>query len=259
MRDHVKQIAYRNHIIHSQMFAMVHQQLHHHLQGCTPTLQHAGDGDQCLHQRRAEGVNTTEHATVTFLRQQDGHDSVLHPCHPVKRCVQLRPGRFTAAPQHSFFRNCRQIAIFEGDGIKTALLPVEGIAEAESFGAGNVVSHQFSQVALSSHEADQGNRASCGLRFHKVRQLGGFPLDETQIGGIHRQPEDQFVQKQDQSIVTQTGRVLADDRQSGIESDEIATAVTDHIGMGRRDGFQQRTHQLFVGFAVRSCCGCRIK
>ena len=58
---HVEQVAHGHHVAHLERLAVVHQELHHHLQGRPLPLEHAGDGDQRLHQGRAEGVDLAEH------------------------------------------------------------------------------------------------------------------------------------------------------------------------------------------------------
>ena len=55
-----------HHVAHLERLAVVDQELHHHLQGRPLPLEHAGDGDQRLHQGRAEGVDLAEHLAVAL-------------------------------------------------------------------------------------------------------------------------------------------------------------------------------------------------
>ena len=64
----VEQVAHGHHVAQLERLAVVHQELHHHLQGRPLPLEHAGNGDQRLHQGRAEGVDLAEHLAVALLR-----------------------------------------------------------------------------------------------------------------------------------------------------------------------------------------------
>ena len=88
----VEQVAHRHHVADLERLAVVDQELHHHLQGRPLALEHAGDGDQRLHQGRAERVDLAEHLPVALAGEQDVHHAVLHPRRLLEGRVQLRPG-----------------------------------------------------------------------------------------------------------------------------------------------------------------------
>ena len=86
----VEQVAHGHHVAHLERLAVVHQELHHHLQGRPLPLEHAGYRDQRLHQGRAEGIDLAEHLAVALLGQQDVHHAVLHPRHLLEGRVEFR-------------------------------------------------------------------------------------------------------------------------------------------------------------------------
>ena len=95
---HVPQVAQRDQVAHLQRVALVDQQLQHDLQGRPLALEHAGDGHQGLHQRRAERVDHAEHLPVGFAGQQRLHDLVPDLDRLLEGVLQLRPARIVLRP-----------------------------------------------------------------------------------------------------------------------------------------------------------------
>ena len=131
------------------------------------------------------------------------------------------------------------------------LLVVQRVAEAQPLGPGHVLADQLPQVPLPGHEAHDRHGPVHRLGLHQVRQLGRLAVDEPQVGRVHGQPEDQLVEEQDQGVVAQAGRVLADDRQALVEPHEVPAAVADDLGVRGGDGLQQGAHQAQVGLRIR--------
>ena len=232
----VEQVAHGHHVAQLERLAVVHQELHHHLQGRPLPLEHAGDRDQRLHQGRAEGIDLAEHLAVALVGQQDAHHAVLHPRHLLEGRVEFGLGGPVLALQHPLLGDRRQVPVLQGDRVEPPLLVVQRVAEAQPLGPGHMLPDQLPQVPLPGHEAHDRHGPVHRLGLHQVRQLGRLVVDEAQVGRVHGQPEDQLVEEQDQGVVAQAGRVLADDRQALVEPYEIPAAVADDFGVRGGDG-----------------------
>ena len=210
---HVEQVADRHDVADFERVALIDQQLHHHLERRPLALQHAGDGDERLHEGRAERVDLAEHLPVALVRQQDVHHCLADRSRLLERRVELPFGRLALGLEHALLGDGRQVAVLQGDRVEPSLLLVERVAEVQLLGARHVVADQLAQVPLPGHEADDRDRPVGRLGLDQLGELGGFPLDEVEVSRVLRQPENQLVEKQDQRSRSPGRRVLADDGQ----------------------------------------------
>ena len=158
---HIEQVSHRDQIADRQILPMIHQQLHHHLQGRPFALQDARHGDQCLHQCWAERIHATKHLPIPFLGQQNVHDVVFHAHRLLERGVELLTCGGRLALQHPLLGDGGEVAIFECDRVEPALLKVERVAEIELLGTGYVWADEIAEISLSGHKANHRNRTIC--------------------------------------------------------------------------------------------------
>jgi hypothetical protein len=82
--------------------------------------------------------------------------------------------------------------------------------------AGDVLADQFPQVTLPGDEAD--DREGTGvLELDQLGELVPLGLDEVQVRRVGGEPEDEFVEEQDQAVVAERLGVDADEAQADIE------------------------------------------
>ena len=215
--DGVEQITDGHNVTHFQGVLLVHQELHHHFQGCPLSLEHTGSCDQCLHECRAERIDQSEHLSVVFIRQERVHHLFANMRSFLEGGAQFLPCRFALGLQYTLVGNHREVAVFELDNRKPTLGPVDRIVEVQLLGAGHRIADELAEVSLTSYETDQWNWSIRVLRFDQLHQLLRLLVDEAHIRRMAGQPEDQFVQEEDNPIVTQCLSVLANHRQALVQ------------------------------------------
>ena len=104
--------------------------------------------------------------------------------------------------------------------MEPALPVLQRIAEIQPLGPRHPVADQLAQVALPGDEADDRGRPLRRLGLDQLGQLLALLVNELQVGRAAGQPEDQLVEKQDQPVVAERGRVPADHRQALVERQE---------------------------------------
>ena len=93
------------------------------------------------------------------------------------------------------------------------------VGEVQLLDPGHVLADQVPQVTLAGHEADDRHRAVGLPGLDQLGQLVPLGLDEAQVRRVRGQPEDQFVEEQDQAVVAERLGVGADDAQAHVEID----------------------------------------
>ena len=121
--DHVEQIANRNNVTDPQRITLIDQQLHHHFQRRSFTLEHARHRDQCLDQCRAERIDLAKHLAIAVAGEQRGHDGFANLDGLFKGRVEFGPRALTLAFENAFFGDGRQVAVFERDHVKLTADP----------------------------------------------------------------------------------------------------------------------------------------
>ena len=215
--DRVVQVADGNQLPEFQVGAAVHQQLQHQLQRGALALQRRRDGDQRLHQRRAEGIDLAEHLPVGGGGEQGVEHLLAHLHHVVEGGLQRLARGFVDRAQHALLGDGRQVAVIQGDAVKARFPMLEHVAELQLHRAGQVFAHQIAQVALAGDEADQRDRPVGVGGLHQLHQLGTLAADEMDVGGVAGQPEHQFIEKQDDRVVTQRPGMAAHDAETVVE------------------------------------------
>ena len=248
MSNRVEQVSYRYDIADLERVALVDQKLHHHLKRGPFTLQHAGNGDQCLHEGRAEGIDAAKHLPVPFVGKQDVHHRFADFGRLLERGVQLVSGRLTLAFEHPLLGDQRQIPIFQCDVVETAFPVFQGIAKVHLFGAWDRITNEFPQVSLPGNEADDRHRPIGRLRLNQLGELLPFLMYELQVRGVAGQPQNQFVEEQDQRIESQRSSVPADYRKSLVERDERFSPGTGLRVVGSEESAHQNSDELRAFF-----------
>ena len=159
------------------------------------------------------------------------------------------PGRFIDGAQDPLFGNRGQVAVFQGDAVKACLPVAQHIAELGLHRAGQVLAHQIAQVALPCHKADQWNRSVGVGGLHQLHQLGALAADKAHISGMAGQPQDQFVQEQNDSVVTQCLGMPGHDAQTVVQRN-IRFAITCQRAVGREKLADQIAHQACALLAI---------
>ena len=228
VRHHVPEVAAGDQVADPQRVALLDQQLEHDLQRRPLALEHAGDGHQRLHQRRAERVDHAEHLAVAVVGQERLHDLGADLDRLLEGALQLLAARLVLRPQDALLGDDGEVAVLQDDRVEPALPVPQGVGEVELVGAGGVLAHQVAQVALAGDEADDRHRPVGRLALDELGQLLPLPVDEAGVGGVRGQPEDQLVEEQDQGVVAQLLGVAADDAQALVERQE-------RLGLAPRD------------------------
>ena len=198
MGNHVPEVAQRDHIPQTQRVSPIDQQLEHDLEGGALPLQRTRHRHQGLDQCRAEGVDQLEHRPVGFPGQQNLHDLLPHLGRLLEGFLQFRPARIVLGSENPLLGDHREVAVFQGDRVEPALPVRQHVGEVELLDPGHVLTDQFPQVTLPSHEADDRDRAIRLAGLHQLRQLVPLGLDEANVRRVRGQPEDQLVEEQDQ-------------------------------------------------------------
>ena len=223
--DGVVQVAYRDQLPEFEVCAAVHQQLKHQFQRGALALQRRRDGDQRLHQRRAERIDLAEHLPVGRGGEQGVEHVLAHLHHVVERGLQRLARGFVHRAQHALLGDGRQVAVFQRDAVKARFPVLQHIAELQLHRAGEVLAHEVAQVALARDEADQWHGPFGVGGLHQLHQLGALAADEVDVGSVAREPEHQFVQEQDDRVIAQCLGVAAHDAEPVVERDERLAAA----------------------------------
>jgi len=138
----------------------------------------------------------------------------------------------------------------------------EHVREVELLYPGHVLTDQFPEVTLASHEADDGDRAIRLASLDQLHQLVPLGLDEADVGRVRGQPEDQLIEEQDQCVVTKRLCVGADDAEPHVEINIGFVLTLSDPPEGGEDELDEIAHQpssLFAGgrgFQGRLETGC---
>ena len=131
-----------------------------------------------------------------------------------------------------------------------ACFPVaQHIAELYLHHARQILTHQVAQITLPRHEADQRDWPVRIGGLHQLDQLGALAADEVDICRMAGQPQHQFVQEQDDRVVTQIARMAAHDAHAVIQRHERLAAAR-QCAIGREELADQITHQARALLAV---------
>src|SRR5215472_11833216 len=109
---------------------------------------------------------------------------------------------------------------------------------------------QLAQVALAGHKRDDRDRPVHPLRLDELRQLRAFGGYEIDISGAGGEPEDQLVQKQDDRAIAEPLRVMAYDRQPGIQADEGFAAGRGDVAIAAKEMRDQVGDEALPFFAL---------
>ena len=241
--DDVEEIADGDDVAKLQAMAVVDEKLEHELEGGAFALQQGGDGDQGLYKRGRERIDLPEHLAVAVAGEQGGQDLFAHPSGLLECGRQLLPRRRIFRAQHAMLHDFRQVAVFKGDGVEPRLPPVQHVGESELLGAGQMLAHQLAQVALARDEAHDRNRPVGLHGLHELRDLLPFPVDECGVRGVAREPQDQLVEEQDQSIVAEVPGVPGHDAQTLVEWNEALVVHRVDGASGAEVGVDKITDQ----------------
>ena len=138
--------------------------------------------------------------------------------------VEFLPGGLALELEDALLGDGRQVPVFQSDRVEPPFPVLQGVAEVQPVRAGDGVADQLAQVPLPGHEADERDGPVRRLRLDQLRQLLPLLVDELEVGCVTGQPENQLVEEQNQTVVAETGGVLAED----------ATAPCPARGMPRR-------------------------
>ena len=110
------------------------------------------------------------------------------------------------------------------------------------------------QGVLAGDEGDQGDGEGADVVFDEKRQLLRFLVESRLVGDHERQPQDQFVEEQDDAVVPEGFRVVGDDLEALVQRQPRGIA-----GVGREQGFGQCGDQRgplgFGGVVLGGACG----
>ena len=240
--DGVPQVAHRDQLAQFQVVPAVHQQLQHQLERRALALQHGRDGDQRLHQRRAEGVDLAEHLPVGVGGQQGGQHVLALLQHLLKGVVQGLAGHLVHRPQQALLGNRRQVAVFQVDAVKARLPVPQHVGELHAGGARQGVAHQLAQVALARHKTHQRDRPIGVGRLDQLDQLGALAADEADVRGMAGQPQHQLVEEQDHRVIAQILGMPAHDGQPVVQRHK-GLAAAGQAAVGREELADQVAHQ----------------
>lgn len=68
---------------------------------------------------------------------------------------------------------------------------------------GHIVADQIAKIALAGHKTDDRHRPLRLARLHQLRKFLTFRLNEIDVARMAGQPQDQFVEEQDQPVVAE--------------------------------------------------------
>ena len=118
----------------------------------------AGQGDQRLHERRAERVGQPERPAVGAGRHQGRAMSWRTWSICAKAASICARAASSLRPQHPLRGDHRQVAVRQLDRAEPALPPLEAVGERQVLGAGQAGADQLPQVPLPGDEADDRHR-----------------------------------------------------------------------------------------------------
>ena len=221
LRDLVVEVADRHHLPELQGVPLLHQQLQHDLQGGTLPLQQRRHRHQRFDQGGTERIQLAEVLSIAGAREQHPHD--FFPCGRRARELLIHQalcfGRFRT--EDALLRDHRQVAIFEFDQSEPPFPIRQHVRKTQALRSSDVMADQLPQVALPRHKADNRHRSISALGLHQLGNLLRLSADEIDVRRVARQPEDQFVEEQNQPVVAQRLRMGAQDRQPVVEADEF--------------------------------------
>ncbi len=188
--NHIKQVTHGNDVAYGQRLTLIDQQLHHHFQGGAFPLQHAGNGDQSLHQRRAKRIHLAKHFAIAVTGQQCVHHGFADLLRLLKRPIEFLSSGLAPALEHTFLGDGRQVAVLQRDRVESPFLPAHRVIEVQSFDAGHGITDQVAKIALTSNKTDDRHRPIRSLGLDQFCHLRDLSIDETDIRGAAGQPED---------------------------------------------------------------------
>lgn len=125
--------------------------------------------------------------------------------------------------------------------------------------AGDVLADQFPQITLPGHEADDRHGPFGLPRLDQLGELVPFGLDEVQVRRVRGEPEDKFVEEQDQTVKAERLGMSADDAQADIEIDVGFVLARGDALEGREDVLNQIADEASPFLTGRRCFHRRFK
>ena len=248
---HVPQITERDHVPQPQRVPPVDEQLQHDLEGGPLPLQGARHGHERLDEGRAERVDHLEHGPVGLPCQEHFHDLGPHLRRLLERLFQLGPARTVLRLQNPLWAITGRL---RSSSVIVWNRPSQWLSTSEKFSCsdpGHVLADQVPQVPLPGHEADDRHRAFGLAGLDQFGQLVPLGLQKANVGGVAGQPQDEFVEEQDQPVVAERLGVGADDRQPHVQIDVgFVLALGDALER-REDVLHQIAHQAAALLAGR--------
>ena len=233
--DEIKQIADRNDLPQLQRVALSGEELHHHLDGRALALEQRRNRDERFHERGAERIQLPKIVGIALGRQQHPHHFLAEVFRLREGLINLRARGFRLRFENALLGDDREIAVLQLDGVEAPLPVTQHIHESQLLRARDVLPDEVAQVALPGDETDDRHRPVRVLRLDQLRQLLRFAAHEIHVRRVTRQPENEFVQEENQRIETQRLRVRAHDRE---------TIVDAHKFRGRAHRREVRLHEI---------------
>ena len=78
------------------------------------------------------------------------------------------------------------------------------------------------------------------LRLDELRDLRPLLVEEAQVGGVGREPQDELVEEEHEGVVAQVARVPRDHRQPLVEGDERLAAAPRHVAVAAEERVDER-------------------
>ena len=244
--DGVEEVADGDQLAEVERVPPVDQYLQRHLQRRPFALEERRDRDQGLDEGGTEGIDLAEGVAVGARGQQRLEDLAAHLPRLRVGVVDLPARRLAPRAQQAARGDLGQVAVFQGDALEAGFPPLQHVGEAELQRARHLLAHQLAQVALARHEADDGDGPARRLRLDELRDLRPLLVEEAEVGGVGREPQDELVEEEHQGVVAQVARVPRDHRQPLVEGDERLVASPRHVAVAAEERVDKCGHQPAV-------------
>ncbi|MFO0756700.1 MAG: hypothetical protein U0359_09425 [Byssovorax sp.] len=244
--DDVEEVADTDDITDLEVFDMLDEELGEEAHGRALALEGAGEGDQGIHQDGAEGIEAAELFFVEVAEEGlPGGVAEAGP-HGAKGVVEGFSIVVLGA-QDALFGDGGEVAVFEADGVEAAFGPLEGVADEGVLESFVVAADHFSQVALAGDEADERDVAVGLLGLDELDELLDFVVKKREVRGAGGEPEDEFVEEEDDAGITEPFGVAGEDGEAVVEVDELAAVVGKGAEAGPDEGVEEVFPEARVG------------
>lgn len=186
-QQHVEDRAQRDQLTGGEGVAVVDEQLQHQLQRRALPLQGAGDVDHRVQERRAERVHRPERGLVGAAAlgvQERLPDLRLRTRDPLETGLDLGPCAFIFWLEEPLPDDLGQVRVGELDEVEPAVPVLEGVEQRGLLGARDVASHEFAQVPLPGHEADDRRGPPPVRGLHELGDHARLLGDERRLGEV---------------------------------------------------------------------------